>query len=92
MLTRAQYVYIMIYVEASKERNRMKKVNDVNGNEIDFYAAANLMDDEIVIQMEETSGMTGSDDDCQKYIEEYANRHAAKFDGEKFAPYYGLAW
>ena len=91
MLTCAQYVYIMIYVEANKERNTMKKVNDVNGNEIDFYAAANLMDEEIVIEMF-NCGMTGAEDEGQEYIEEYAKRHGEKHNGEKFAPYFGLAW
>ena len=66
----------------------MKKANDINGTEISFEAAVNLMDREI---MEEMDGMfyVGQE---QEYIEEYAKRHAAKFDGEEFAPYYGLAW
>lgn len=66
----------------------MTKVNDFNGNEIDFEAACNLMDREI------TENMDGMFDEGQEqeYIEEYAKRHAEKYDGEEFAPFYGLAW
>ena len=66
----------------------MTKVNDINGNEINFEAAANLMDEEIMAEMD----VMFDQGQEQDYIEEYANRHAAKFDGEEFAPYYGLAW
>lgn len=65
----------------------MSKVLDINGNEIDFDAAVRIMDDEI---REELSS-EGFDSD-QEFIEAYAKRHAEKFDGEEFAPYYGLAW
>ena len=66
----------------------MKKANNINGIEINFDAALHLMDSEI---MEEMDGMFELGQE-QEYIEEYDKRHAAKFDGEEFAPYYGLAW
>lgn len=35
--------------------------------------------------------MTG-DEGEQWYIERYAQAHADKYDGEEFAPFFGLAW
>lgn len=66
----------------------MTKVNDINGNEINFEAAANIMDEEIMAEMD----VMFDQGQEQDYIEEYAKRHADKFNGEKFAPYFGLAW
>ena len=66
----------------------MTKVNDINGNEINFEAAINLTDREI---MEEMDGMFDQGQE-QEYIEEYAKRHGEKHNGEEFAPYFGLAW
>lgn len=66
----------------------MTKVNNINGTEIYFEAAVNLMDEEIMAEMD---GMFDEGEE-QGYIEEYAKRHAAKFNGEEFAPYFGLAW
>ena len=66
----------------------MTKVNDINGNEIDFEAAANLMDEEIMAEMDGTF----DEGQEQDYIEEYAKRHGEKHNGEEFAPYFGLTW
>lgn len=67
----------------------MTKVEDFMGHEIDFDAAANMMDDDIVEDMV-SIGYDGSEDP-QTFIEEYAEKHHDKFN-EDFAPYYGLAW
>ena len=66
----------------------MTKVNDINGNEIDFEAACNLIDGELA---EDMDGMFDEGEE-QGYIEEYAKRHAEKHGGEEFAPFFGLAW
>lgn len=63
----------------------MSKVCDINGNEIDFQAAVNAMDDDL---REQVCGTVESD---QEFIELYAEKHEAAF-GEKFAPYHGIAW
>lgn len=65
----------------------MATVRDYDGREIDFEAAARYMDAEIAEQMH-LEGVEGE----QEFIEEYARRHAEKFGGEEFAPYYGGAW
>lgn len=65
----------------------MTKVNDINGNEIDFEAAVHMMDDDL----REELAAEGFDGD-QEFFEAYAERHAEKFDGEQFAPYYGMTW
>ena len=63
----------------------MTKVTDINGRDIDFDAAVMLMDDEI------REALHDKVDDPQAFLEEYARRHAEKFD-EDFAPYTGGAW
>ncbi|ACU93984.1 hypothetical protein Ccur_02570 [Cryptobacterium curtum DSM 15641] len=66
----------------------MEKALDINGNEIDFEAAVNLMDDEIREELHEKMAPCSN----QEFLEAYAKAHAEKFDGEEFAPYYGEAW
>lgn len=65
-------------------------VMDVKGNIVDFQAAASYMDSEITESM--LAAGYDSDDDAQAFFEEYAVRHADKYEGEEFAPYFGLAW
>lgn len=65
----------------------MATVKDYNGREIDLEAAMNLMD----ADLREELANKGFDTD-QEFFEAYAERHAEKYDGEDFAPYYGLAW
>lgn len=64
----------------------MTKVLDSKGNEIDFDAAVNLMDDDT----REEIAATGPESE-QDFIEAYAAAHEAKF-GEEFAPFVGGAW
>ena len=61
-------------------------VKNYDGKDIDFEAAMNLMDRDICNIIED-EGL-----EPQQYIERYAEEHAKKYDGEEFAPYYGLAW
>lgn len=61
-------------------------VENINGKEIDFEAAVNLMDGEI----RESIAAEGIEDE-QEFIERYAEAHEAKH-GEGFAPYVGCAW
>lgn len=63
------------------------KVKDYKGNEVDFEAAMNLMDEDL----REELANYGFDSD-QEFFEAYAARHSEKFDGEDFAPFYGGAW
>ena len=65
----------------------MSKVLNIIGNEINYEAAVQLMDDEL----REELHLEGIDDQ-QEFIERYVEMHAEKFDGEEFAPYYGGAW
>ena len=51
---------------------------------IDFEAAMNLADPELMEQIDTEVP--------QEFIEQYAELHAEKYDGEEFAPYYNLAW
>ena len=60
---------------------------DATGRTMNFEAAAMLMDDTIREEMH----FEGSFDTPQKFIEEYAKRHKAKFN-EDFAPYTGGNW
>ena len=63
-------------------------VKDCYGNEVNFEAAAELMDDELREELhQELAPCT-----AQEFFDAYAKAHAEKFDGEEFAPYYNLAW
>ena len=63
-------------------------VKDCYGNEVNFEAAAELMDDELREELhQELAPCT-----AQEFFDDYAKAHAEKFDGEEFAPYYNLAW
>jgi len=64
----------------------MTKVLNQAGQEIDFDAAAVLMDDEI----REMLNAAGIDSE-QLFLQTYADKHFAKF-GEDFAPWSGAAW
>ena len=65
----------------------MAHVQDFFGNEIDFEAAVNLMDDELREQV--SAEMAPCTD--QDFIDRYADLHEQKF-GEGFSPYTGEAW
>lgn len=65
----------------------MTTATDINGNTIDFEAAANLMDDDI----REALHSDGTDRTPTAFLAAYAIRHEEKF-GEEFAPYAGGAW
>ena len=67
----------------------MTMVNDINGKAIDFEAAMALADPEICEEID--NGLDGSETE-QRFIGRYAELHAEKYDGEEFAPYFGLAW
>jgi hypothetical protein len=58
----------------------MTKVT-LNNHEIDFDAAANLMDDEI---RESLHGKFYEGQE-QEFLDAYVTAHAAKYDGEEFA-------
>ena len=58
----------------------MSKQVTINGHEIDFEAAVNLMDDEI---RERLHGEMAPCDE-QDFIDAYIKAHAEKFDGEEF--------
>lgn len=65
----------------------MAFVKNINGQNIDFEAAVNIMDDEIREQVNyEMAPCTN-----QEFFERYAELHEEKF-GEEFAPYAGEAW
>lgn len=61
------------------------KAEDRYGYLVDFAAARALMDDEIC------EGIVDAED-VSDFLARYAEAHAEKYDGERFAPYYGLAW
>lgn len=61
------------------------KAQDHRGDLVDFAAARALMDDEIC------EGIVDAED-VSDFLARYAEAHAEKYDGERFAPYYGLAW
>lgn len=65
------------------------RVVDAKGNEIDFEAAVNLMDDEIREDMHDN--YEPGFDNPQAFLEEYARRHQEKY-GESFAPWVGGQW
>lgn len=60
---------------------------DAKGNVHDYYAAVNLMDEELREELHRSM----SHDTPQEFIERYAEKHLEKF-GEGFAPYDGGAW
>jgi hypothetical protein len=63
------------------------KVKDYYGNDVNFEAAANLMNDDIREELHlELAPCTE-----QEFFDAYAKAHEEKF-GEEFAPYYNLAW
>ena len=64
----------------------MNKVIDINGTEIDFDAAVNLMDDEIRERLHDR-GIEAE----QEFLKAYAAEHEAAF-GEEFAPWVGGNW
>lgn len=63
-------------------------VKDYYGNEVNFEAAAALMDDDIREKLHDQMAPCTE----QEFFDAYAKAHAEKFDGEEFAPYYNLAW
>ena len=65
----------------------MATVKDHDGREIEFGAVVPYMDRELAEELH-AEGV----EDEQEFFERYAEAHAAKFDGEEFAPYYGGAW
>ncbi len=65
----------------------MATVEDYDGREIEFDAVVPYMDRELAEELH-----AESIEDEQEFFERYAEAHAAKFDGEEFAPYYGGAW
>lgn len=65
-------------------------VKDHNGEDVVFKDAAAYMDGEITEEMLRDG--YDSDHGAQAFFDEYARRHANKYGGEQFAPYYGLAW
>ena len=65
----------------------MATVKDYDGREIEFEAVVPYMDREIA----EGLHAEGVEDE-QEFFERYAEAHAAKFDGEEWAPFYGGAW
>lgn len=60
------------------------KAEDFRGDLVDFAAARNLMDEAICEELGET-------EDASDYLARYAELHEERH-GERFAPYYGLAW
>jgi len=52
----------------------------LNGKEIDFDAAVNLMDDEIREELNGSADWVSE----QQFLDAYVEAHAAKYDGEKF--------
>ena len=73
---------------AADVKNEVDTARDIDGNAICYSAAVNLMDDDIREHLHATIAPC----DNQTFIEAYAAAHAEKFGGDKFAPYYGLAW
>lgn len=63
-------------------------VKDYYGNEVNFEAAVELMDDELREELHQELAPCTE----QEFFDSYAKAHAEKFCGEGFAPYYNLAW
>jgi hypothetical protein len=59
------------------------EVEDYKGNMINFEAAMNLADQDIMDDIDL--------ENPQEFVEEYARRHEEKY-GEEYAPYAGGAW
>ncbi|SDK41378.1 hypothetical protein SAMN05216189_103750 [Pseudomonas delhiensis] len=57
----------------------MSKVT-LNGQQIDFDAAVNLMDAELREELHSAQEWTND----QEFLDAYVQAHAAKFDGEEF--------
>jgi hypothetical protein len=66
----------------------MTSVKNIYGQDIDYDAAVELMDDDLRESLHNSGNFA---DDPQGFLEEYAKRHEVKFL-EKFAPYAGGAW
>lgn len=64
----------------------MKLVMNARGHEIDFAAAVQLMDLDILEEVHSEEPETE-----QEFLESYAALHEAHF-GEQFAPFAGGAW
>lgn len=62
-------------------------VGDSDGKPVDFEQAMALADRDVCEALH-AEGIESR----QEFFDRYAEEHAAKFDGEEFAPYYGLAW
>lgn len=69
-----------------EERKPEMNVRDFYGNDVNFEAAANLMDDGLREELHQEPAPCTE----QEFSDAYAKAHEKKF-GEKFAPYYGLA-
>ena len=52
----------------------------LNGKEIDFDAAVNLMDDEVREELHSSAEWVSE----QQFLDAYVQAHAAKYDGEDF--------
>lgn len=63
-------------------------VKDYYGNNVNFDAAVEYMDDEIREQLH--NQLTPCTE--QEFFDAYAKAHAKKFNDEEFAPYYNHAW
>ena len=74
--------------KGKRERNPEMSVKDYYGNEVNYDAAVELMDDDIREQLHDQMAPCTE----QEFFDAYAKAHAEKFDGEEFAPYYNLAW
>lgn len=62
-------------------------ITNAHGKEIDFDAAAALMDDGIAAELEHGDGLTE-----QEFFEEYCLRHRAKFGEEYVANTSNPVW
>ena len=62
-------------------------VRDVKGNEVDYEAAVELMDDDLREELHYELAPCAE----QEFFEAYATRHNEKH-GEGFAPYVGGEW
>ena len=65
----------------------MAHFNNINGEQVNFEAAVNLMDDELREQVHEELAPCTE----QEFVERYAELHEERH-GEGFAPYTGEAW
>jgi len=65
----------------------MGKVQDINGNEVDYDSAVATMDKDIAEELHTIGYETD-----QEFFDAYAAAHAKKYDGEEWAPYYNLSW